>query len=275
MPQGAKDEADGAYMLGTGGAGAARLRLVDEVHGASTRRILLESGLRAGMRVLDLGCGIGAVSRWMAGIAGASGSVAAVDIDLDQLALAKASGSEREGDPPIDYLEASAYATGLPSQDFDLVHCRVLLCHLTRPADALTEMRRLLKPGGVLVCQDLNISAIFAWPPSEAYARSVEIMRRAAEARGVNYDFGLDLPKEVLRAGFRSPVASLDQPAYLRGPGKRLWERTVEEASPGILRNGCATREELALLLRQMGDAAALEDVLIAQARMPGVWAVK
>jgi ubiquinone/menaquinone biosynthesis C-methylase UbiE len=61
MPEGAKGTASDVYVLDVGESGAARLRLLDQVYGASTRRMLLEAGLSEGSRVLDLACGIGAV----------------------------------------------------------------------------------------------------------------------------------------------------------------------------------------------------------------------
>jgi hypothetical protein len=53
-----------------------------------------------------------------------------------------------------------------------------------------------------------------------------------------------------------------------------LWEQTFAEISPTILRNGIASEDELTRLLQQMHDVAGTEDVFIAQARLPGVWAV-
>jgi ubiquinone/menaquinone biosynthesis C-methylase UbiE len=66
MPKGAKETASDVYILDVGESGAARLRLLDQVYGASTRKMLLECGVREGSQVLDLACGIGAVSCWLA-----------------------------------------------------------------------------------------------------------------------------------------------------------------------------------------------------------------
>jgi hypothetical protein len=61
----------------------------------------------------------------------------------------------------------------------------------------------------------------------------------------------------------------------LRGPEKRLWEHTFAEIAPSIARAGVATADHLQHLLEEMRQAAADERVLIAQACLPGVIAVK
>jgi hypothetical protein len=61
----------------------------------------------------------------------------------------------------------------------------------------------------------------------------------------------------------------------LRGPEKRLWERTFAETVPVVVRTGVAAENELKALLEQMREAAENERVLIAQACLPGVVAVK
>ncbi len=132
MAEGAKGTASDVYVLGTGEAAADRLRLLDEVYGPSTRKLLLDAGLGPGTRALDLACGIGAVSCWMAAQVGPMGSVVAADVNPDQLVVSKWHCAKCDH-LPIDYIEASAYATGFPDESFDLAHMRFLLCHLTEP----------------------------------------------------------------------------------------------------------------------------------------------
>jgi ubiquinone/menaquinone biosynthesis C-methylase UbiE len=175
MAEGAKGTDSDVYILDVGETEAARLKLLDQVYGASTRRMLLEAGLGRGSQVLDLACGIGAVSCWLASQVGATGKVIAGDVNPDQLVVAKWHCSKCEHPAPIEYIETNAYDTGLPSESFDIVHARLLLCHLTEPEKVLAEAFRLLKPGGSLVCQDLMLSSIFCHPPCSAYTRWVEL----------------------------------------------------------------------------------------------------
>ncbi len=274
MAEGAKGTASDVYVLGTGEAAADRLRLLDEIYGPSTRKLLLDAGLGPGTRALDLACGIGAVSCWMATQVGPMGSVVAADVNPDQLVVSKWHCAKCDH-LPIDYIEASAYATGFPDESFDLVHMRLLLCHLTEPQKVLREAHRLLRPGGALVCQDIRISSVFSSVKSPAIARSIEIGQAVGDALGVSYDYGARMPADAAHAGFQSVQVRLEQPVYFRGPEKRLWELTLAEASAVIYRNEIATPAEMNGMLDELRALAEDESVLIAQWLSPGIIARK
>ena len=263
------------YVLTTGDNGADRLRLLDKVYGASTRRMLLEAGLRPGMRVLDVACGVGTVTCWIAEQVGERGAVVAADISPDQLAVARETWASCEGLQPVEFIEASAYDTGLPAESFDLVHTRLLLCHLNRPEDAIAEFYRLLKPGGVFVCHDLYLSGMLSVPLTNAWTRSTEIGHALGRSIGVDYDHGLKLPTRMLEAGFSSPKVSFDMPVYMRGPEKRLWELTFAEAGPAMVRAGVASAEEVDELAAQMKREAEDETTLMVPYPLLGAWALK
>jgi SAM-dependent methyltransferase len=263
------------YVLKTGDSGAERLRLLDKVYGASTRRMLLEAGLKPGMRVLDMACGVGTVTCWIAEQVGATGSVVAADISPTQLAVAQGTWAECDGLPPVEYVEASAYDTGLPAESFDLVYTRLLLCHLNRPEDAIAEFYRVLKPGGVFVCQDLYGSGMLSVPLTAAWKRSMEIIFALGSSIGVDYDHGLKLPMRMIQAGFGRPEVSFDMPVYMRGPGKRLWELTFAEACGAFVRAGVASAQEVNALAAQMKLEAEDETTLMVQYPLLGAWAVK
>lgn len=262
------------YALETGDAGAARLYLLNKVYGPTTEKVLLEAGLASGMRVLDIGCGIGTVSCWMAEQVKPEGSVVGIDVSTAQLEIARQN-ALASGIKNVVFQEASAYETDLPRAEFDLIVCRFLLCHLTRPADALKEMYELLKPDGVLVCHDLDVESMFSDPPTAAYTRLIEILLAVGHERGVDYCIGRKLHRLLRDAGFAEPEVILPQPAFLRGPEKRFWEFTFLEASPAMIESGAASREEVGRLARELKAISEDETILVAQARTPLVWAKK
>jgi ubiquinone/menaquinone biosynthesis C-methylase UbiE len=259
-----KDLHEPSYVLRTGASAAARLRLLDDVYGPASREMMFEAGLAPGMRALDIGCGIGRISCWLSSQVGATGSVVGIDLNKDQLDEAQLEAEATCGENNIIFLERSAYATGFPPESFDFIFCRYLLCHLTDPMDVLAEMYRLLKPGGSLVCVDLDGSAMYSHPPSQALARSIEVAMDTGKALGVDYTFGRKLASALLESGFNSIIPRLDQPIYLNGPGKRMWEHTFYEAGPGIIAAGASSEEEMDQLCRQLCELALDPGVLIA-----------
>jgi hypothetical protein len=59
------------------------------------------------------------------------------------------------------------------------------MVHLNRPVEAMRAIRTALKPGGVMVCEEADVSAVYAEPPSHAYDGMREIALKAGLARGV------------------------------------------------------------------------------------------
>jgi SAM-dependent methyltransferase len=260
------------YVLATGEAAANRLRILHDVYGPGTRQVLLRSGLRCGMRVADLGCGVGMVTGLLGELVGPAGQVVGIDFSGAQLAQA------REqwicGSANITFVEASATSTGLPSESFDLVCCRFLLMHLSDPEQALHEMFRLLKPNGILVCEDGDLTASGSEPPS-ALSASADLWGRLGPKRGLDYTLGRRLLPMVLHAGFPAPEITFHQPVVSRGEHKRLLELSVAEAGPAFIAAGLITAQDLDRTILEMRKLAADESVVAVMPRMSQVWARK
>src|SRR6516165_10931935 len=77
------------YVLATGPAADYRLRILHGLYGPGTRRLLLGAGLRRGMRVADVGCGVGMVTGLLAELVGPEGHVVGIDVSTAQLASAR------------------------------------------------------------------------------------------------------------------------------------------------------------------------------------------
>ena len=154
----------GDYVLATGSAAANRLRILHSIYGPGARRVLAKAGIRKGMRIADLGCGVGMVTQMLAELVGPGGTVVGVDFSGAQIGQARALLPTSMTN--VNFVEASATNTGLPEESFDLVYCRFLLIHLTEPDLALREMHRLLKPSGVLVCEDGDLTSADSEPAS-------------------------------------------------------------------------------------------------------------
>jgi SAM-dependent methyltransferase len=268
----ARPAAPAPYALATGEAAADRLRVLHALYGPGSHRVLLDAGLRRGMRVADLGCGVGLVTAVLAELVGPEGRVVGLDTSAAQLAQA------RDRLPPggtnVRFVQASATDTGLPPASFDLVYCRFLLLHLPEPERALREMWTLLKPGGILVCEDGDLTSAGSVPPS-ALDAFPDLWGRLGPVRGVDYTLGRRLYHLVQAAGFPVPEVTFNQPVLARGEGKRFLELSVAEAGPAFVAAGLVTAGELEGAVVEMRRLGEDEAVLAVMPRMAQVWARK
>jgi SAM-dependent methyltransferase len=224
------------------------------------------------MRVADFGCGVGLVTALLAELVGPEGHVVGLDASAAQLAQAR----ERMpvGGTNVCFVEASATDTGLPPGSFDVVYCRFLLLHLPEPERALREMGTLLKPNGILVCEDGDLTSAGSEPPS-ALGAFADLWGRLGPARGVDYALARRLFQMVQAADFPAPEITFNQPVLARCENKRFLELSVAEAGPAFVEAGLITAGELEDTLVVMRRLNSDETVLAVMPRMAQVWARK
>lgn len=157
--------------------------------------------LKPGERVLDVACGTGLIARLAAKQVGSNGFVAGLDVNSGMLAVARS----LEANPSaIKWYETSAEAIPLEDAAFDVVLCQMGLQFVTKKAQALKEMRRVLRRGGRLL---LNLPG--PMPPLFAELASSLGACVGPKASGfVNVVFSLhdrnELHDLMVEAGFES-----------------------------------------------------------------------
>ena len=121
-----------------------RLDSFRELHALADDWLAIENG----QTILDLGCGLGRATREAAHRAGLTGKAVGLDISQALLRLAEARSIE---DPTPVYVHGDGAALPFPDDAFDSVRAERLLMHVPDPAVVLSEIHRVLRPGGKLV----------------------------------------------------------------------------------------------------------------------------
>lgn len=129
---------------------ASETRAVDPRQRAIRQTFLSWIDLPDRARLLEVGCGSGAICRELAGLP----KVREV-VGLDPSGYILAKGRElAAGFTNLAFREGDARALPFAADEFDLVVFHTCLCHVPGPEKALTEARRVLRPGGTLLVYD-------------------------------------------------------------------------------------------------------------------------
>ncbi len=262
------------YILATGGKDAKRLRLLHEVYGPQTEALLHRVGLSPGMRVVEVGCGSGNTACWVAEQIGQDGSVLALDVSPEQIDQARRQAESRNL-RNITFQVADAYTPHVPEGAFDLAYCRLVLMHLTRPADALAAMRALVRPGGVVVCEEMDLGCWLCDPPAEAMTRFFALNSALGERRGENFSLGASLHRLFRDAGFTRPEVGANMTLAVRGEQKRLLGMTFAEFAPELVQEGLASQDEVDQVTCSLMALADDETTLFGFPLVVQVWATR
>ncbi len=162
--------------------------------------------LRPGLRVLDLGCGPGTIS---VGLANAvdPGEMHGVDMEESQIELARSIAHVRGLDNAIFHV---GDVTELDFEDgfFDVVHCHNVLMHVPDTLAVLTELKRVLKPGGIIGCKEMICRSSFTHPDFGVIRKAWDMFEDLLAADDGHPQMGKDLKRRLVEAGFSNVQAT-------------------------------------------------------------------
>jgi len=188
--------------------------------------------LRAGLDLLDVGCGPGTITADLA-VRVAPGQVIA--IDAAEAPLAEARAAAAAAGVEVDVRLGDVYAIDLPDDSVDVVHAHQVLQHLTDPVAALREMARVCRPGGLVAARDGDYAGMFWAPASPLLDRWQSIYRATARANNAEPDAGRHLLGWAHAAGFTDVTASASTWCFATAEDRRWWgglwaDRTTSSA---------------------------------------------
>ncbi|MGO9830318.1 MAG: class I SAM-dependent methyltransferase [Myxococcaceae bacterium] len=187
-------------------------------------RMLGDFTARPGMRVLDLGTGVGAMA---AALARRHPGIELWGLDLRAAQLRQA----KTLHPVARYVQGDATRLPFPDASFDRVHASWVLEHIPQAAAVLREVHRILVPGGQCFFLEVDNATLRLVPPCVAIGRALALLNQAQLSGGGDPFIGQKLEGLMRTAGFstvqvRSVAVDGDagDPETLRASAEELAE---------------------------------------------------
>ncbi|MBN8424216.1 class I SAM-dependent methyltransferase [Microbacterium esteraromaticum] len=175
--------------------------------------------LTATTRLLDIGAGPGTIT---IDFANRAAHVTATEINADALGLSRALAAER-GVTNIDFSIEDVHTLSFSDGAFDVVHAHQVLQHVADPVQALREMRRVTKPGGIVAARDADYAGFIWFPLLPELDEWLQLYRAAARANGGEPDAGRRLFAWARAAGFTEIEAMASTWCYATEVEREWW----------------------------------------------------
>jgi SAM-dependent methyltransferase len=218
-------------------------RLLDPAHRGHIERL----GVGPGMRTLEVGCGNGSLSAWLAGRIAPGGRAVAVDLDLSLV----------DADVPgLELRQGDILAGPVEPGNFDLVTARAVLHHVGDAEAAVVNLVASARPGGaVLLIEPDFLPVSVAEPPEirEFWAGWLAWSRE----QGIDYFIGRRLPGMLSGLGLQDVQATAETAHYNGGSAwAAYWQQTVTEMRARLVASGQLDDQSIDTFLAHCADPA-------------------
>lgn len=187
----------------------------------------------AGSFVLEAGCGVGAQTVTLARNSPRA-RIISVDISPDSVMEAKRR-IDSAGLTNVEFRQGDIFALPFEPESFDHVFVCFVLEHLHQPVEALTTLKRLLKPGGTMAVIEGDHGSAYFHPDSDAARRAIQCQVDLQKAAGGNALIGRQLHPLMAAAGFdgvhvspRMVYVDSSRPHFVEGFTKKTFTAMIE-----------------------------------------------
>jgi SAM-dependent methyltransferase len=264
-----------AYPIAVGKADADRLALLNRLYNPNSCAFIQRTGLSSGMQVLEVGCGTGETACWLARQVGPAGQVVAIDQSEQQLALARAKAHQLKL-TNLRFQCLSLLDIHELNCQFDLIYGRWVLVYLTNALAGLAAIYNLLKPQGILICEEYSLSALglFAEPPCQLTDVWQQQWRHNAEKSGLSVNIGTQLWQGFTQLGLSAMTISSYQPVLTTSQQKRLLRLSLMAWRQSFFKNNMLDKQsynffysKLIEFEQQPGILAFIRNILVSGRR--------
>ncbi len=231
------------HLKGEGERLALMSELLDPMH---RRHIDSLDIVRPGARTLEVGCGNGSISAWLAERVSPGGKAVAVDLDLSLIEVRA---------PNLDLRQGNIVAGPVERGTFDLVTARAVLHHVPDAESAITNLVASLRPGGGLLLIEPDFLPVSVAEPQEVRAFWDGWLAWSCE-RGVDYHIGRALAPRLAALGLTQIRGSAETAIYNGGSRwADYWMQTITELRDELIGSGKLNDAMVDTFLRYCADS--------------------
>jgi ubiquinone/menaquinone biosynthesis C-methylase UbiE len=183
-----------------------RLSLQVRVWEPHAREMLDLIRVQPGWHCADIGCGALGILEPLAQRVGSSGRVIGTEIHESFVEAARRFVSER-GLSNVEIIHDDAYASRVGDASLDFAHVRFVFAPCGRERQLLSELIRIVKPGGIIAIQEPDAARWRTWPYDATWERLKNVILRAFKLGGGDFDAGTRLRSMLLGAGLQNVQA--------------------------------------------------------------------
>jgi SAM-dependent methyltransferase len=210
-----------------------RLALMSQLLDPMHRRQIESLGISRDAQVLEVGCGNGSISTWMAEHVAPDGHVVAVDLDLSLVNDVDA--------PRVEFRKGDIVAAPVNPGRFDLVTARAVLHHVTDAKAAIANLVASLRPGGAILLIEPDFLPVSVAEPVEVRAFWNGWLAWSRE-RGIDYYIGRSLAPRLAGCGVDRTEGVAETAVYSGGsPWADYWSQTITELRGDLVESGKLT----------------------------------
>lgn len=236
-------------------------QLLSEIIALNSKTFIAASKLNRASEGLHWKCGNGQITLQLAKIVGPNGNMTGVDSDQYYIQQARRKVIRAQSTTTNFYTVESFQQRKV--KKFHFIYCRFLFSQSADPLADIQYLYQLLKPGGILLLEDMDISQMNCFPNSSAMLKFKTLLKGLYKSRSLLGNFDQSIPEKLRKGQFYNIQHQLMIPHFLNGPTKKIASLTLENQADALQQEGLITLSELQKLQMELLAFENLEQSVI------------